>query len=628
MYSTKLFFLSKIANLMFCFLLICSTEAIAQNPFLPPTAFIPDGEPHVFEYKGEKRLFVYGSRDERVTAFCGYGHDVWSAPINDLTKWTDHGEIFNVKQVKDIGYGIVDNQHFGAPDCVYNPVTKKYYLYTFLGASYKMDGKEGPLPGTSKYIPGFENKGPNCVMAQSDSPVGPFTNPVICNWPSANGAGAFDPSVLVDVQLDGSLKVYAFWGMREGDRCAEIDPNDMHTIINPKTRKPDLSAYHKTLDPVRLPNTKLFEASSIKKVADGKYVFIYSSQENSSALTYCYSNNPLGPWKYGGQIVNNKINYKGGNNHGSIVKLNDEWYITYHKQTTNDYNRQAMIEPIEVRIEGDKVIIPAVQMTSQGVLSSGLNAYQRYNANIACYITNGAYIDGKQRNSDGLNPIVNIKGATTTLGFKYFNFGKQAVKNSDDLSLKLNCKVINPTLVTILVALPEEANDTEKRIEIASIDLTPSTTGNGFQDHQIPILDINSNERLKKAGGLQGKLAVFLSISGEEKELFQLKELEFVKHNRPTPNPLSQINIEMPKNGSVTTTSSKSRYKQSVKVSVIPNQGYKVASIRVTDTKNKSVSVQSNSKAPYALESYNFFMPQSAVSIQVEFDKDGSKKQQ
>jgi arabinoxylan arabinofuranohydrolase len=192
------------------------------------------------------------------------------------------------------------------------------------------------------------------------------------------------------------------------------------------------------LDPVRLPNTKLFEASSIKKVADGKYVFIYSSQENSSALTYCYSNNPLGPWKYGGQIVNNKINYKGGNNHGSIVKLNDEWYITYHKQTTNDYNRQAMIEPIEVRIEGDKVIIPAVQMTSQGVLSSGLNAYQRYNANIACYITNGAYIDGKQRNSDGLNPIVNIKGATTTLGFKYFNFGKQAVKNSDDLSLKLN----------------------------------------------------------------------------------------------------------------------------------------------------------------------------------------------
>ena len=100
----------------------------AQNPILPPTAFIPDGESHVFEYQGELRVFVYGSRDERVTDFCGYGHDVWSAPVDDLTQWTNHGEIFNVKQVWDIGYGKVEEQHFGAPDCVYNPATKKYYL--------------------------------------------------------------------------------------------------------------------------------------------------------------------------------------------------------------------------------------------------------------------------------------------------------------------------------------------------------------------------------------------------------------------------------------------------------------------------------------------------------------------
>lgn len=126
-----------------CFIL--ASTIFAKNPILPPTAFIPDGEPHVFEYKGEQRLFVYGSRDERITAFCGYGHDVWSAPVNDLNKWTNHGEIFNVRQVQDIGYGIIDEQHFGAPDCVYNPITKKYYLYTFLGQVYTMDGKQGPL---------------------------------------------------------------------------------------------------------------------------------------------------------------------------------------------------------------------------------------------------------------------------------------------------------------------------------------------------------------------------------------------------------------------------------------------------------------------------------------------------
>ncbi len=287
-------FLLRLA-IIFCPLFICTTNNFAQNPFLPPTAFIPDGEPHVFEYKGEQRLFIYGSRDERVTAFCGYGHDVWSAPVNDLTKWTNHGEIFNIKQVADIGYGKVDKQHFGAPDCVYNPTTKKYYLYTFLGTTYKMDGKEGSLPDAENYVLGFEDFGPKCVMAQSDSPIGPFTNPVMCNWPAANSAGTFDPSVLVDVQSDGYVRAYAFWGMKEGDRCAEIDPIDMHTIINSDTHQPDLSAYHKTLDPQRLPQTKLFEASSIKKVADNKYVFIYSAKEYISALTYCYSNSPLGP---------------------------------------------------------------------------------------------------------------------------------------------------------------------------------------------------------------------------------------------------------------------------------------------------------------------------------------------
>jgi hypothetical protein len=50
-------------------LLFCSTGQIAwtQNPILPPSAFIPDGEPRIFEYEGEKRVFLYGSKDEKIT---------------------------------------------------------------------------------------------------------------------------------------------------------------------------------------------------------------------------------------------------------------------------------------------------------------------------------------------------------------------------------------------------------------------------------------------------------------------------------------------------------------------------------------------------------------------------------
>ena len=270
--------IGSIITILLISLITQSNGIYAINPILPSSAFIPDGEPHVFEYKGEQRVFIYGSRDERVSNWCGYGHDVWSASVFDLTKWTNHGEIFHVKQVKDIGFGNLPNQHFGAPDCVYNPITKKYYLYTFLGAPYQMDGIQGPMPGTEKYIPGFENFGPKCVVAESESPVGPFVNPKMCDWPAANNAGTFDPSALVDQQEDGTIKVYVYWGMKTGDRWAEVDPNDMRTIINSKTGKPDRDAWHKTLrNATENNNSTLFEASSIKKVAKNKYVFIYSS---------------------------------------------------------------------------------------------------------------------------------------------------------------------------------------------------------------------------------------------------------------------------------------------------------------------------------------------------------------
>lgn len=131
-------------------------------------------------------------------------------------------------------------------------------------------------------------------MAQSDSPAGPFLDPVMCDWPATNDKGSFDPAVLVDKQRDGPVRVFAYWGMCEGDRYAEIEPSlDMHTISNPVTRKPDRNAWRKTLSAKEVNNgSTLFEASSIRKLAKGKYAFIYSVNERGSALTYCYGNSP------------------------------------------------------------------------------------------------------------------------------------------------------------------------------------------------------------------------------------------------------------------------------------------------------------------------------------------------
>ena len=59
----------------------------SANPYLPLWEHVPDGEPRVFEYNGEKRVYVYGSHDTLKTAYCGPDQVVWSAPVDDLTEF-------------------------------------------------------------------------------------------------------------------------------------------------------------------------------------------------------------------------------------------------------------------------------------------------------------------------------------------------------------------------------------------------------------------------------------------------------------------------------------------------------------------------------------------------------------
>ena len=324
--------------------------------------------------------------------------------------------------------------------------------------------------------------------------------------------------------------------MKKGDRWAQIDPNDMHTIIDPKTGKADVTMWHKTLDAEKIKNSSVFEASSIKKINDGHYVFIYSSNERKSALTYCYSNNPQGPWSFGGEIIRNDLNWKGGNNHGSIVNVLDNWYVVYHRPTNDSKNRQAMMEPINVRLNNGKVEIPIVPMTSQGVEKNGLNPFKRYNAYIACYRTNNAFINSIPRQNDGLNPIQGIEGPSTTIGFYYFNFGQTKISNTDNLYLKLNAEIINSTTIKVFVAQTQSMENTDNCIKIAQIRMNTNTNN----ELSIPISELDHNNALNKIGELKGKLAVFISFEGKG-ELCRLKELEFTKENATTPNPLHSI---------------------------------------------------------------------------------------
>ena len=78
--------------------MLLAVGAQAQNPYLPLWEHVPDGEPRVFEdpdNPGKLRAYIIGSHDVNYSAYCGPDIRMWSAPVEDLSKWRDEGPIFS-----------------------------------------------------------------------------------------------------------------------------------------------------------------------------------------------------------------------------------------------------------------------------------------------------------------------------------------------------------------------------------------------------------------------------------------------------------------------------------------------------------------------------------------------------
>ena len=447
-----------------------SEKLTVGNPYLPLWEHIPDGEPYVFDdpdNPGKQRVYIYGSHDDLITAYCGRDQVVWSAPVEDLSQWRYDGEIL-----------VVDKNAKGEPfdsaktaDVLYAPdvtlVTdstgkKTYYLF--------------PNDQT-----GFRNG----LIAKSDRPDGPFE---VCNWNAddpnkVDGIYGFDPAVFVDD--DG--RVYGYWGF-EHSMAAEIDPTTMCTV-KPGTKVVDGMISGRNEEGI----FSFFEASSIRKIKD-KYVFIYSRftkdgefglPTSNYTLAYCYSDQPLGPWTYGGTIIDGRgreINEQGdtiasatpdGNTHGSICEIGGQWYVFYHRQTgTDEYARQAMVAPIEVKVEegpGGKVEISEGEYNSEGFALDGLNPLERHSAGIACWHTGpkpavhnwpnntyyGSYIEASYGTDTKFDAPYDLKNNTNRIvnntagsivGYKYFNFTKTNEEEDIQLLLRLIPEGVDGTI--------------------------------------------------------------------------------------------------------------------------------------------------------------------------------------
>ena len=522
----------------------------AANPYLPLWEYIPDGEPYVFEdpdNPGQYRVYVYGSHDIEIRAYCGRDQVVWSASVDDLLHWRYGGVIFssvydaNGKPLNPDGKGDI----LYAPDVVekIGPDGKKtYYLY-----------------------PNTQAAGRNSMIARSDRPDGPFT---VCNWDPKDptrtvGTLGFDPAAFIDD--DG--RVYGYWGFQES-WGAELDPETMCTVKKGTQPVKDMVSHLNQPGEFRF-----FEASSIRKIKD-KYVFVYSRwtadgdfglPEANNTLAWAWSNSPLGPWTYGGTVIDARgrdvdeegnpicTAAPGGNTHGSICEIKGQWYIFYHRQAgLGGFDRQAMVAPIEVKVtEGPdgKVEISEGEYTSEGFELGGLNPLERHSAGIACWFTgprpaekdylgnkySGSYVqpfrpawDGESDPYDlniNHNPVVN-NTAGSIVGYKYFNFDKLypalAMRRSPRLAAKKLLVRLIPQGVRGRIVIMADHPRHGTRLGVIKL--------SGREPQEV----IQKCARVPKAAKLQGKHALYFVFESDtpDESLCELEDFVFARRRR------------------------------------------------------------------------------------------------
>jgi arabinoxylan arabinofuranohydrolase len=282
---------------------------------------------------------------------------------SDLVNWTDHGEIA-----------------VAGPDGAAKWATQSWAP----AAVHKV------MEGKDKFFLYFANNASGIGVLTSDSPVGPWVDPIgealiLRSTPGVEDVTwLFDPAVLVDD--DGQGYIYFGGGVPEGEYA---EPGTARVMM----LGDDMTSVVGTAEVIPAPF--MFEDAGIHK-REGVYYYTYCSNfydgerpEGSppaGEIAYMTSDKPMGPWTYHETILKNPGHFFGvsGNNHHAIFQFHDEWYIAYHAQTlskaqgiANGYrsthlgrlfhNEDGSIQDVEADYKGVQQIQP-------------LNPYQRVQA--------------------------------------------------------------------------------------------------------------------------------------------------------------------------------------------------------------------------------------------------------
>lgn len=276
-------------------------------------------DPYAIVYEG--RVYLYMTADEIEYDEAGKVKNNSYSKINklnvvssaDLVNWTDHGSL--------VLAGLDGAAKWG-------------------GNSWAPAVAVKEVNGKTQFFIYFANGGNGIGVVCSDSPTGPFIDPIkkaLISRETPNCANVdwlFDPAVLVDD--DGRAYIYFGGGVPAGKeanpgtgRIAELGDN----MISLKG------------EPIAHEIPFLFEDSGINKFGD-TYYYSYCSNFSMNEeqrkdmgfdcgeIVTMTSKNPMGPFTLQGGILKNPGDFFGtyGNNHHCMFDFEGKHYIAYHSQ--------------------------------------------------------------------------------------------------------------------------------------------------------------------------------------------------------------------------------------------------------------------------------------------------------
>jgi len=452
-------------------------------------------DPGVMVYNG--RVYVYATNDGYVGQLGsnpetnGYGQintiNVMSS--DDLVNWIDHGSI---------------------PAAGRNGAAKwANNSWAPCAAHKKINGKE-------KFFIYFANSGNGIGVLSSDSPTGPFVDPlggpiISRNTPNcASITWLFDPAVLVDD--DGTGYLYFGGGVPQGQsanpktvRGVKLG-NDMISIVG---------------TPTMIDAPWVFEDSGINKSGNTYFYSYCTNWDNgpygNAKIAYMTSSSPLGPFTYAGTVFNNPGDFfqTVGNNHHTIIEFKNKWYIFYHAEWLN---KQEFGSPKGYRTSHvDELPFSNGRFGNAKGTYTGVNQLSKVNAYNVNYASMIAWQGGCSINGLGHTTVSYNKGDWTGVSNVDFGDGATSIKMS----------VASSNGAAIRITSGSENGDVIGYVTV------PATGGN------------QSFKEVTATVNVSGTKHIFFTASGD----LTIDTWQFIGSGAPSDDPIDIGDIIIPDNG-------------------------------------------------------------------------------